>query len=41
MQETLERSLNELFGGSSQPRNQPAPNAAAAEAPTSETYAPP
>jgi uncharacterized membrane protein (UPF0182 family) len=32
MQETLEGSLNELFGGSTQPRNQPAPAAAAAGA---------
>jgi uncharacterized membrane protein (UPF0182 family) len=32
MQETLEGSLNELFGGSTQPRNQPAPAEAAAGA---------
>ena len=34
MQETLEGSLTELFGGSTQPRNQPAPPVATGAAPT-------
>ena len=34
MQETLEGSLTELFGGSSRPRNQPAPEVAAGAAPS-------
>jgi uncharacterized membrane protein (UPF0182 family) len=34
MQETLEGSLVELFGGSSKPRNQPEPAVAAGEVPT-------